>query len=124
MSQQQQSDFLQSAEQDQSSLNKPILGLFELVDRILDKGLVIDAFVSITVLGIPLVIIRARIVVASLGTFLRYQEAMGLRGEPGEKVEQRQQQGFDPQQAQADSQRQFQPQQQGYAPQQGYQMAS
>jgi hypothetical protein len=62
-----------------------------LIDRILDKGLVIDAYVSITVIGIPLVVIRARIVVASIDTFLRYQDAMGLRGEPGEKVQQQQQ---------------------------------
>jgi gas vesicle structural protein len=91
MSQQQQQSFLQQAEQSGDSLSKPILGLFELIDRILDKGLVIDAYVSITVIGIPLVVIRARIVVASLDTFLRYQDAMGLRGEPGEKVQQQQQ---------------------------------
>src|ERR671922_1561880 len=120
MSQQQQS-FLQEAQQS-DSLSKPILGLFELIDRILDKGLVIDAYVSITVIGIPLVVIRARIVVASVDTFLRYQDAMGLRGEPGEKVQQQQQQQPPPMQEQ---------QQQGYydqpqAPmqQQGYGMAS
>jgi gas vesicle structural protein len=90
MSQQQQS-FLQDGGNGGDSLSKPILGLFELIDRILDKGLVIDAYVSITVIGIPLVVIRARIVVASLDTFLRYQDAMGLRGEPGEKVQQQQQ---------------------------------
>ena len=88
MSQQQQQSFLQQADGG-DSLSKPLLGLFELIDRILDKGLVIDAYVSITVIGIPLVVIRARIVVASIDTFLRYQDAMGLRGEPGEKVEQR-----------------------------------
>jgi hypothetical protein len=88
----QQQSFLQQAEQSGDSLSKPILGLFELVDRILDKGLVIDAYVSITVIGIPLVVIRARIVVAGLDTFLRYQDAMGLRGEPGEKIQQQQQQ--------------------------------
>jgi hypothetical protein len=86
----QQQSFLQQAEQS-DSLSKPILGLFELIDRILDKGLVIDAYVSITVIGIPLVVIRARIVVAGLDTFLRYQDAMGLRGEPGEKMQQQQQ---------------------------------
>jgi gas vesicle structural protein len=106
MSQQQQS-FLQQADGG-DSLSKPILGLFELIDRILDKGLVIDAYVSITVIGIPLVVIRARIVVASLDTFLRYQDAMGLRGEPGEKVQQQQQQP-PPMQEQ-----QQQPEQQGY----------
>jgi hypothetical protein len=82
------------------------MGLFELVDRILDKGLVIDAYVSITVIGIPLVVIRARIVVASVDTFLRYADAMGLRGEPGEKVQQQQQQPPPMQQQQ--------PQQEGY----------
>jgi gas vesicle structural protein len=124
----QQQSFLQQAEQS-DSLSKPILGLFELVDRILDKGLVIDAYVSITVIGIPLVVIRARIVVAGLDTFLRYQDAMGLRGEPGEKVQQQQQQPPPMQQEQQPQQQGYyeQPQapmqQQSYAPQ-GYGMAS
>jgi hypothetical protein len=126
----QQQSFLQQANGG-DSLSKPILGLFELVDRILDKGLVIDAYVSITVIGIPLVVIRARIVVAGLDTFLRYQDAMGLRGEPGEKIQQQQQQ----QQQQPPPMQQEQ-QQQGYYEQpqapmqqqsyasQGYGMAS
>ena len=105
----QQQSFLQQA-QESDSLTKPILGLFELLDRILDKGLVIDAYVSVTVIGIPLVVIRARIVVGSIETFLRYADAMGLRGEPGEKIEQRQQ----PQQYQQ------QPLYQQQMPQQGY----
>jgi len=120
--QQNQPDFMQIAQEDESSLNKPILGLLELIDRILDKGLVIDAFISITVVGVPLVVIRARIVVASLDTFLRYSQAMGLRGEPGEKLEQRGQQS----QQQQNPQQQFGSQQEmGYAPQQqGYGMAA
>ena len=117
MSQQQQS-FLQEAQQSGDSLSKPILGLFELIDRILDKGLVIDAYVSITVIGIPLVVIRARIVVASLDTFLRYQDAMGLRGEPGEKVQQQQQpppmQEQPPEQGSYDQPQAPMQQQQGY----------
>jgi gas vesicle structural protein len=128
MSQQQQS-FLQQANGG-DSLSKPILGLFELIDRILDKGLVIDAYVSITVIGIPLVVIRARIVVASLDTFLRYQDAMGLRGEPGEKVQQQQQQQPPPMQQEQQPEQGYyyeQPQapmqQQSYASQ-GYGMAS
>jgi hypothetical protein len=88
----QQQSFLQYGGNGGDTLSKPIMGLFELIDRILDKGLVIDAYVSITVIGIPLVVIRARIVVASIDTFLRYADAMGLRGEPGEKVQQQQQQ--------------------------------
>jgi gas vesicle structural protein len=59
------------------------LSLFDLIDRILDKGLVIDAYISVTVVGIELLVIRARIVVASVETFLRYCAAMGLYGEPG-----------------------------------------
>jgi hypothetical protein len=125
----QQQSFLQQAEQSGDSLSKPILGLFELIDRILDKGLVIDAYVSITVIGIPLVVIRARIVVAGLDTFLRYQDAMGLRGEPGEKVQQQQQQQQPPPMQQQQQQEGYyeQPQapmqQQSYASQ-GYGMAS
>jgi hypothetical protein len=128
MSQQQQS-FLQYGGNGGDSLSKPILGLFELIDRILDKGLVIDAYVSITVIGIPLVVIRARIVVASLDTFLRYQDAMGLRGEPGEKVQQQQPPPMQEQQQQQPEQGYYeQPQapmqqQQSYASQ-GYGMAS
>jgi gas vesicle structural protein len=106
----QQQSFLQYGGNGGDTLSKPIMGLFELVDRILDKGLVIDAYVSITVIGIPLVVIRARIVVASVDTFLRYQDAMGLRGEPGEKVQQQQQQ----QQQPPPMQQQQQPQQEGY----------
>jgi gas vesicle structural protein len=117
MSQQQQS-FLQEAQQSGDSLSKPILGLFELIDRILDKGLVIDAYVSITVIGIPLVVIRARIVVASVDTFLRYQDAMGLKGEPGEKVQQQQQpppmQEQQPEQGYYDQPQAPMQQQQGY----------
>jgi gas vesicle structural protein len=103
----QQQSFLQYGGNGGDTLSKPIMGLFELIDRILDKGLVIDAYVSITVIGIPLVVIRARIVVASIDTFLRYADAMGLRGEPGEKVQQQQQQPPPMQQQQ-------QPQQEGY----------
>jgi gas vesicle structural protein len=59
------------------------LSLFDLIDRILDKGLVIDAYLSISVIGIKdLIVVRARIVVASIETFLRYADAMGLQ-EPG-----------------------------------------
>jgi gas vesicle structural protein len=104
----QQQSFLQYGGNGGDTLSKPIMGLFELVDRILDKGLVIDAYVSITVIGIPLVVIRARIVVASVDTFLRYADAMGLRGEPGEKVQQQQQQPPPMQQQQQ------QPEQEGY----------
>ena len=51
-------------------------GLADVLDVILDKGLVIDAFVRVTVLGIELVTIDARVVVASVDTYLRFAEAV------------------------------------------------
>jgi hypothetical protein len=51
-------------------------GLAEVVDLILDKGLVIDAFVRVAVIGIELVTIDARIVIASVDTYLRFAEAV------------------------------------------------
>jgi len=52
--------------------------LAEVVDRILDKGVVIDAWVRVSLVGIELLAIEARIVVASVDTFLKYAEAVGL----------------------------------------------
>jgi hypothetical protein len=50
--------------------------LVELIDRILDKGIVIDAWARVSLLGIELLTIEARIVVASVDTYLRYAEAI------------------------------------------------
>jgi len=52
--------------------------LAEVVDRILDKGIVIDAWVRVSLVGIELLAIEARVVVASVDTFLKYAEAVGL----------------------------------------------
>jgi gas vesicle structural protein len=51
-------------------------GLAEVLDVILDKGLVIDAFVRVSVIGIELLTIDARIVIASVDTYLRFAEAV------------------------------------------------
>src|SRR5438309_3466606 len=51
-------------------------GLADVVDLILDKGLVIDAYVRVAVIGIELVTIDARVVVASVDTYLRFAEAV------------------------------------------------
>src|SRR5205085_1474144 len=51
-------------------------GLADVLDLILDKGLVIDAYVRIAVIGIELVTIDARIVIASVDTYLRFAEAV------------------------------------------------
>ena len=52
--------------------------LAEVVDRILDKGIVIDAWVRVSLVGIDLITVEARVVVASIDTYLRYAEAMGI----------------------------------------------
>ena len=52
--------------------------LAEVIDRILDQGLVIDAFVIVALVGIELVSIQLRVVVASVATFLKYAKAVGL----------------------------------------------
>jgi gas vesicle structural protein len=51
-------------------------GLADVIDLILDKGLVIDAYVRIAVIGIELITIDARIVIASVDTYLRFAEAV------------------------------------------------
>jgi len=52
--------------------------LAEVVDRILDKGIVIDAWARVSLVGIEILAIEARVVVASVDTFLKYAEAVGL----------------------------------------------
>src|SRR5690242_6510010 len=51
-------------------------GLYEIIDVILDKGLVIDVFVRVSLVGIELLVIDARIVIASVDTYLRFAEAV------------------------------------------------
>jgi hypothetical protein len=51
-------------------------GLADVLDVILDKGLVIDAFVRVSVIGIEVLTIDARIVIASVDTYLRFAEAV------------------------------------------------
>ncbi|MCF8001560.1 MAG: gas vesicle structural protein GvpA [Halanaerobiales bacterium] len=52
--------------------------LGEVLDRILDKGIVIDLWVRVSLVGIELLSIEARIVVASVETYLKYADAIGL----------------------------------------------
>jgi hypothetical protein len=50
--------------------------LADVIDTILDKGLVIDAYVRVSLVGIELVTVDARVVVASVDTYLRFAEAV------------------------------------------------
>jgi len=52
--------------------------LVEVIDRILDKGVVVDAWVRVSLVGIELLAVEARVVVASVETYLKYAEAIGL----------------------------------------------
>ncbi len=52
--------------------------LAEVVDRILDKGIVVDAWARISLVGIEILAIEARVVAAGVDTFLKYAEAVGL----------------------------------------------
>lgn len=52
--------------------------LIDVLDRVLDKGIVIDAWVRVSLVGIDLVTVEARVVVASIDTYLKYSEAVGI----------------------------------------------
>jgi hypothetical protein len=52
--------------------------LVDVLDRVLDKGIVIDAWVRVSLVGIDLLAIEARVVVASIETYLKYAEAVGV----------------------------------------------
>src|SRR5262245_56741411 len=50
--------------------------LIDVLDRVLDKGIVIDAWVRVSLVGIDLITVEARVVVASIDTYLKYSESM------------------------------------------------
>jgi gas vesicle structural protein len=54
--------------------------LIDVLDRVLDKGIVIDAWVRVSLVGIDLITVEARVVVASIDTYLKYADAVGLTG--------------------------------------------
>src|SRR5436189_221720 len=51
--------------------------LIDVLDRVLDKGIVIDAWVRVSLVRIDLITVEARVVVASIDTYLKYSEAVG-----------------------------------------------
>lgn len=56
--------------------NPPTGGLADTLNILLDKGLVIDASIRVSIIGIEILSIEARIVIASVDTYIRYLEAM------------------------------------------------
>lgn len=69
----------------QKSVNSSSLA--EVIDRILDKGVVIDVWARVSLVGIELLTIDARIVIASVDTWLRYAKAVGLLQPEEEEAE-------------------------------------
>jgi hypothetical protein len=61
--------------------------LIDVLDRVLDKGIVIDAWVRVSLVGIDLITVEARVVVASIDTYLKYSEAVGQVGTVSRPVE-------------------------------------
>jgi len=51
--------------------------LIDVLDRVLDKGIVIDAWVRVSLVGIDLITVEARVVVASIDTYIKFSEAVG-----------------------------------------------
>lgn len=51
-----------------------VSNLAEVLDRILDKGIVVDAWVRVSLIGIEILTVEARVVIASVDTFLHYAE--------------------------------------------------
>jgi hypothetical protein len=51
-------------------------GLAEVIDLILDKGIVIDAWIRVAIVGLEILTVQARVVVASVDTYLRYADAV------------------------------------------------
>jgi len=51
-------------------------GLYDVLDLILDRGLVVDVFLRVSLVGIELLTVDARIVIASVDTYLRFAEAV------------------------------------------------
>src|SRR5919197_124617 len=56
--------------------------LIDVLDRVLDKGIVIDAWVRVSLVGIDLITVEARVVVASIDTYIKYSEAVGQASRP------------------------------------------
>ena len=54
--------------------------VIDVLDRVLDKGIIIDAWVRVSLVGIELITVETRVVVASIDTYLRYSDVVGHAG--------------------------------------------
>lgn len=73
--------------------------LIDVLDRVLDKGIVIDAWVRVSLVGIDLITVEARVVVASIDTYLKYSDAIGAASTASRPAIVEAQRGYDELQA-------------------------
>jgi len=67
------------------SVERPVVNVMDLIDRILDKGLVIDLYVRLALVGIELLEIQARIVISGVESYIKYaaqMQKLGLVAKP------------------------------------------
>ena len=60
----------------------PNTSVIDVLDRVLDKGIVIDAWVRVSLVGIDLITVEARVLVASIQTYLQYADAVAELAPP------------------------------------------
>jgi gas vesicle structural protein len=58
------------------AVERPVVNLFDLLDRVLDKGLVIDLWLKVSLVGIELLTLEARIVISGMESYLKYSTQM------------------------------------------------
>jgi len=67
------------------AVERPVVNIMDLVDRILDKGLVIDIWLKVSLVGIELMTLEARVVVSGIESYLKYatqMQKLGLVAKP------------------------------------------
>jgi gas vesicle structural protein len=67
------------------AVERPVVNAFDLLDRILDKGLVVDIWLKVSLVGIELLTIEARVIVSGVESYLKYATQMqriGLIAKP------------------------------------------
>jgi hypothetical protein len=62
-------------------------GLADVIDTILDKGIVIDAWVKVSLVGIEIATVQARVVIASVDTYLRYADAVAATSTAAQPIQ-------------------------------------
>lgn len=67
------------------AVERPVVNIMDLIDRILDKGLVIDIWLKLSLVGIELLTLEARVVVSGIESYLKYatqMQKLGLVAKP------------------------------------------